>query len=194
MIKPLPFAWPYALLFWTVEVWAFYPEFRVLRTAQRSGNTQDAKSLQVILRGLNAAYIAAFAIAFAPWMQILSNRTAVFFTGVALMVAGSLLRRHCFRQLGASFTGDVRASSQQKVVTTGAYSFLRHPSYTAAIILNIGIGLALGSWASVIVLVLISLAVYSYRISVEERALLAEIGEPYGQFMRSRKRLIPFIY
>ena len=193
MIRPLPFVWPYALVFWTVELWAFYPEFSVLRSAKRSG-TQDAKSLQVILRGLNAAYFIAFAIAWAPWMQILSYRTAVFFIGVALMMAGSLLRRHCFRQLGASFTGDVRASSEQKVVTSGAYSLLRHPSYTAAIILNIGIGLALGSWTSVIVLVVTSLAVYSYRIAVEERALLAAIGQPYELFMRSRKRLIPFIY
>ncbi len=110
------------------------------------------------------------------------------------MIAGSLLRRHCFRQLGASFTGDVRASSEQRVVTSGAYSLLRHPSYTAAIILNTGIGLALGSWASVIVLVVVSFAVYGYRISVEERALLAAIGEPYEQFMSTRKRLIPFIY
>jgi protein-S-isoprenylcysteine O-methyltransferase Ste14 len=194
MIRPLPFVWPYALVFWAVELWAFYPELSVLRSAKRSGNTQDAKSLQVILRGLNAAYFIAFAIAWGPWMQIRYYRTAIFFIGVALMVAGSLLRRHCFRQLGASFTGDVRATSEQKVVTSGAYSLLRHPSYTAAIILNIGIGLALGSWASVLVLVVTSLAVYSYRISVEERALLAAIGQPYELFMRSRKRLIPFIY
>jgi protein-S-isoprenylcysteine O-methyltransferase Ste14 len=31
-------------------------------------------------------------------------------------------------------------------------------------------------------------------MNVEERTLLAVIGEPYRQFMRTRKRLIPFIY
>jgi protein-S-isoprenylcysteine O-methyltransferase Ste14 len=36
--------------------------------------------------------------------------------------------------------------------------------------------------------------VYSYRIAVEERAMLAAIGEPYREFMRTRKRLIPFVY
>ncbi len=55
-------------------------------------------------------------------------------------------------------------------------------------------GLALGSWASTILLALAALAVYSYRIAVEERTLLAVIGEPYREFMRIRKRLIPFIY
>jgi protein-S-isoprenylcysteine O-methyltransferase Ste14 len=46
----------------------------------------------------------------------------------------------------------------------------------------------------VIILVVASIVVYGYRISVEERALLTTIGEPYERFMRDRKRLIPFIY
>jgi protein-S-isoprenylcysteine O-methyltransferase Ste14 len=182
------------LLFWIAEVWAFFPEFRVIRNAKHSGSTQDAKSLQVILVGLNAAFFAAFALAWVPVLLIMTQRVFVFFLGVALMIAGSLLRRHCFRMLGNSFTGDVRASSDQQVVTRGAYSFVRHPSYTAAIILNIGTALALGSWLSVIVLVVGSILVYGYRISVEERALLSEIGQPYRDFMRTRKRLIPFVY
>jgi len=79
-------------------------------------------------------------------------------------------------------------------MTTGAYSLLRHPSYSAGILMNIGTGLALGSWASTALLALAAFAVYSYRIAVEERALLRVIGEPYRDFMTKRRRLIPFIY
>jgi len=39
-----------------------------------------------------------------------------------------------------------------------------------------------------------SVAVYGFRMVVEERALLAAIGTPYQEFMNTRKRLIPFIY
>jgi protein-S-isoprenylcysteine O-methyltransferase Ste14 len=60
--------------------------------------------------------------------------------------------------------------------------------------MNTGIGLALGSWASTAVLALAAFGVYSYRIAVEERTLLAVVGEPYREFMRTRRRLIPFIY
>ena len=60
--------------------------------------------------------------------------------------------------------------------------------------MNAGAGLALGSWASTALLVVGSLAAYSYRIAVEERALLKAVGEPYREFMRTRKRLIPYIY
>jgi len=54
--------------------------------------------------------------------------------------------------------------------------------------MNTGIGLALGSWASTAVLALASCAVYRYRIAVEERTLLAVVGEPYRQFMATRRR------
>jgi protein-S-isoprenylcysteine O-methyltransferase Ste14 len=193
-MRPLPFAWPYALLYWGVSIWAFWPELGIVRRARRAAGTKDAKSLQVILFGLQVAMLAAFWMAWVPALQITGHRVGTFLLGVALLVAGALLRRHCFRMLGTSFTGDVRASADQQVVTRGAYSILRHPSYTAAIIMNTGMGIALGSWASILVLVVASFVVYTYRMVVEERALLAGIGEPYAQFMRTRKRVIPYVY
>ena len=71
---------------------------------------------------------------------------------------------------------------------------LRRPSYTAGVLMNAGIGLGLGSWGSATLLVVASVAVYSYRMAVEERALLSAVGEPYRECMRTRKRLIPFLY
>lgn len=193
-MTPLPFAWPYALLYWGVSIWVFWPEFGIVRRARRAAGAKDAKSLQVILFGLQVAMFAAFWVAWWPALQITEHRVVAFFLGVALLVAGALLRRHCFRMLGTSFTGDVRASADQQVVTRGAYALVRHPSYTAAIIMNTGMGIALGSWASILILVVSSFVVYTYRMVVEERALLAEIGAPYEQFMRTRKRVIPYVY
>lgn len=194
-MRPLPFVWPYAGVFWIAFVWAFWPEFGILRRAQRSGNSADSKSLQVIMLGMQVAYLGAFPLAWVPgfWLAP-AHRVAVFWCGTALLASGSLLRRHCWRMLGASFTGDVRARPDQQVVTRGAYAILRHPSYTGGILMNTGIGVALGSWASALLLAVTSFAVYGYRIAVEERALLAAIGEPYREFMSTRKRLIPFVY
>lgn len=193
-MTPLPFVWPYALLFWAVDVWAFLPEFGIIRRAQRSGHAEDPKSMQVILMGTGIAFVAAFPLAWVPALQIAGLRVGVFLLGVGLLLSGGLLRRHCWRMLGASFTGDVRARADQEVVTRGAYAILRHPSYTAGILMNTGVGIAMGSWASALILAAASVAAYSYRIAVEERALLAAIGEPYERFMRTRKRLIPFLY
>jgi protein-S-isoprenylcysteine O-methyltransferase Ste14 len=192
-MKPLPYVWPYALLFWSAFVWAFWPEWGIIRRSRRS-ETTDAKSLQLILFGMWLALLLSFGIAWVPALQIGTHRVGVFLLGVGLIVSGSLLRRHCWRMLGESFTGDVRVRTGQQVVTRGAYALVRHPSYTAGIMMNTGIGVALGSWASMLLLAVSSFAVYWYRMNVEERALLAAIGAPYREFMSGRKRLIPFVY
>ena len=140
------------------------------------------------------AFIGAFPLAWIPTFQFRAHRVGIFFIGVGMLVAGSLLRRHCWRMLGSSFTGDVRARADQEVIARSAYAILRHPSYTAGILMNTGIGIALGSWESAAILALVSFAVYGYRMMVEERSLLATIREPYRRFMSARKRLIPFVY
>jgi protein-S-isoprenylcysteine O-methyltransferase Ste14 len=194
-MTPLPFVWPQAVMFWAVFIWAYGREAGIVRRAQKSQGASDSKSLQVIMFGQGIASFASFWLAFVPAVQLPPPyRVASFYVGIALIIAGALLRRHCWRMLGSSFTGDVRARSDQEVVSRGAYRILRHPSYTAGIILNAGVGTALGSWASALLFTGASIAVYIYRMNVEERALLAVIGEPYRQFMTTRKRLVPFVY
>jgi len=197
-MRPLPFVWPYWLLFWTAFIWAFAPEFQIVRKAQKSAtrsDSPDAGSVRVIVFGMWAATAIAFPLAWVRFLRLPDHLQPVFFIiGTGTLIAGSLLRRHCWRLLGASFTGDVRAEANQPIVTTGAYAFVRHPSYSAGILMNVGMGVALGSWGSAIVLVLGAFAVYRYRIAVEERALLAAVGKPYQEFMQTRRRLIPYVY
>ena len=197
-MRPLPFVWPYWLLFWTAFIWAFSPEYQIVRKARKPAthsDSPDAGSFRVIVFGMGAASTIAFPLAWVPFLRLPATWQPVLFgIGIATVIAGSVLRRHCWRVLGASFTGDVRAHRDQPIVTTGAYAVVRHPSYSAGILMNTGIGLALGSWASTALLALVSFAAYSYRIAVEERALLASVGEPYREFMRTRRRLIPYVY
>ena len=197
-MRPLPFVWPWGLLFWGVWLWAFLPEIRIVRRAGKAAahaDSPDAGSIKVIMWGGMIAALIAFPLAWTPLLRMApAPRAVAYVAGVGLIIAASLLRRHCFRMLGTSFTGDVRAEPGQRIVTTGAYALLRHPSYTAGVLLNLGIGLALGSWASATLLTLAAFAVYAYRIAVEERTLLAVLGEPYREFMRTRRRLIPYLY
>ena len=196
-MRPLVFVWPYAVVYWLVTFWAFAPEFAILNRARRpavSPESKDGGSMRVIMMGQWFGMLIAFPIA---WVRAFRVPPAadipVFFAGVAIIVGASLLRRHCFRVLGEFFTGEVRAHADQPVIDRGAYRWVRHPSYTAGILLFAGIGIALGSFASIAIMVVSAFAVYAYRVSVEERALLETIGEPYAAFMKSRKRFIPFI-
>lgn len=196
-MRPLVFAWPYAIVFWAIYVWAFAPEFAIVSRARRTvaeNRSKDAGSLQLILLGMWMALFLSFPLAFVRSLRFPeASSLPVFGVGTALLVAGSLLRRHCWRTLGEHFTGDVQARTDQPVITRGAYRWVRHPSYSGGILMFTGIGLALANWASLAILVLISIIVYSYRVRVEETALLQTLGEPYVAYMKTRKRFVPFV-
>jgi len=193
---PLPFTWPYFLVFWPVYFWVFLPELRLVGRTSLStpAPAEDRGSLRVLLLGFSGAIVAAFLLSFVAQRATLpGNRAVWFFVGVLILIAGSLLRRHCFRVLGTFFTGAVTVQADHRVIESGAYRWVRHPSYSAALLIVLGIALALGNWLSVVVSVVIAFLAYSYRARVEEQALLSSLGAPYAQFIASRKRFIPFI-
>jgi protein-S-isoprenylcysteine O-methyltransferase Ste14 len=189
------FSWPYGLFFLAVMFWSFAPESRIFsRRAEPATSSQDAGSKRLIAVGQGLAMFAAFLIAASVPAGRLPHPFALFWTGLATIIAGSLLRRHCWRMLGASFTGTVIVRPDQAVVDRGAYHYVRHPSYTAGAILFLGIGLVLANWISLIVLMGAVSAVYGYRVGVEEHALLATIGDPYRSYMSRTKRFVPFVF
>jgi len=197
-VHPLPFTWPYAPIFWAVFYWVFIPEFGLTLRAREGAaraESPDRGSLKLIVVANQLATIAAFAVCgLAAFAVSQVWRLTWFWTGIAMLISGSLLRRHCFRVLGKYFTGDVDARAEQPVIDRGAYRWIRHPSYTGGMLLFTGIGVALGNWLSVLILAATMTAVYTYRVRVEERALLETLGEPYRKFMQSRKRFIPYVY
>ena len=95
--------------------------------------------------------------------------------------------------LGKFFSAVVGIQKDQQVIEKGPYKYVRHPSYTGALIIFIGLGLALQSWAAVITLILLFIIAYGYRIYVEEKALISELGEQYIEYKKRTKRLIPYI-
>ena len=195
MVRLLIYTWPYALVFWGLMAWAFSPEFRIVSRRQETATaTQDAHSKALIMAGQGFAMFAAFAIAATVPSAALTHPVWWFWAGISTIIAGSLLRRHCWRMLGASFTGAVIVRPEQHVVERGAYRYVRHPSYTAGMIMFVGIGFALANWISLAGVVAAVSLVYGYRVAVEERALAAVIGDPYRRYMQRTKRFVPFVF
>ncbi len=196
-MTPLPFAWPTWPVYWAVYVWVYLPESGLIRKTQKSGPrpVEDRGSLRVLLLSFSAAVFGGFLLAFAaPWAALPGKPLFWFVTGLLLLIAGSLLRRHCFKVLGKFFTGAVTIQSDHRVIEEGAYRWVRHPSYSAALLIVLGTTLPLGNWLSVLFAFPLALYGYNYRARVEEQALLAALGDPYARFMASRRRFIPYVY
>jgi protein-S-isoprenylcysteine O-methyltransferase Ste14 len=123
-----------------------------------------------------------------------TGRWPLFSVGLVLMCAGIAIRQWAIALLGQFFTVDVRVHPDQVVVERGPYRWVRHPSYTGLIVTFVGMGLALGNWAALGVLIVVPTAGLVVRIRSEERALLEGLGEPYRRFAASRSRLFPGLW
>ena len=64
-----------------------------------------------------------------------------FCLGVVLVLGATWLRRTCFSMMGSQFTFQMSIKKQHRLVTNGPYAVVRHPSYTALLMLTIGLTL-----------------------------------------------------
>jgi protein-S-isoprenylcysteine O-methyltransferase len=114
--------------------------------------------------------------------------------GLALFVAGLALRWCAIVHLGRFFTVDVAIADDHRVVDTGPYRFVRHPSYTGVIVAFLGYGICIGNWLALLALAGPITLAFLQRIKVEEAALQAALGDAYRGYAQRTRALVPFVY
>jgi len=198
-IRPLPFsARPiFALIFWGACASWILPEvvaWRVKRSTD-SSKARDKGSLNLIavLWWIGIAMDFSLSLLL-PQAAMSWKRTTLFFVGICLMLLGIALRWYSAATLGKYFTFDVAIQSGQILVEVGPYRYIRHPSYSGALLTLLGFGLALGNWIGLAANLSCMGFAYAYRIPVEEAALASALGEAYKQYMRRTWRLVPFLF
>jgi protein-S-isoprenylcysteine O-methyltransferase Ste14 len=197
-VAPLPYIDPGARIAFFAVLGVFVvleQRIRIKSRFNRHGAREDRGSLLVVVVAVAGGVAGGCVVAsLAPSAAIPGARWPLFILGIVLMCAGIALRQWAIALLGEFFTVDVRVHPEQVVVERGPYRRLRHPAYTGMLVTFLGIGLALGNWAALALLVVVPTAGLVVRIRVEERALLAGLGEPYRRFTATRARLIPGIW
>jgi protein-S-isoprenylcysteine O-methyltransferase Ste14 len=93
-----------------------------------------------------------------------------------------------------SFTSaTIELASDQRVISSGPYAVIRHPMYAAALLLLIGIPIALGSWWGLPVIAVI-LPALIWRLLDEERFLAVNLAG-YREYQdKVRYRLLPLVW
>lgn len=116
----------------------------------------------------------------------------VTITASGLFLASYSLYAEVMRE-NAYLSRTIRVEEGQKVVDTGLYGIVRHPMYSATIVLFLMIPLVLGSWYA-----LITFALYPPIIVIrlkDEEALLTRELQGYAEYKEKVKyRLVPFLW
>lgn len=131
--------------------------------------------------------------------------------GFLLCALGGLIRIACYRAMGRHFTFELSVRRDHKLITDGPYAIVRHPSYTALIMVTIGTLICLtgsGSWLAECgimgtligrLLVLMWAAEVAWipivmvmRVGAEDEILRKEFGEEWLAWSeRTPYKLIP---
>jgi protein-S-isoprenylcysteine O-methyltransferase Ste14 len=117
--------------------------------------------------------------------------------GICLFTVGSGYALALWAMRVNSFFSSViriQTDRGQHVVTTGPYAFVRHPGYTAAILIIVASGPALGSWLAAVLVVIFSPPFLLYRTITEDRILQVELAGYSDYAARVRWRLVPGIW
>jgi protein-S-isoprenylcysteine O-methyltransferase Ste14 len=158
------------------------------------GTTQDRGSVVVLLASVSAGFWIAGAVSHSLSGRLPGPPDVLVGAGVAIMWVGLALRVWAILVLGGLFRGIVTIQEDHRLVTAGPYRWLRHPSYTGALVASLGYGIGLGHWIGLAALLLSWFAGLAYRIHVEESALRRTFGRAYDDYRARTRRLIPYVY
>ncbi|MHA1247496.1 MAG: methyltransferase family protein [Candidatus Thorarchaeota archaeon] len=164
------------------------------REQRREDLKREGVATAMILLTMWVLYLVwAGLIVFAPsfiWWSFFQLDPMFRFLGIVGAVVAIVLIAWTHRTLGDSFTATVATHRSQVLVTTGPYSRVRHPLYSAHALFNLSIVLVTVNW---FYLVLLILGVpYTYkRIAKEEETLIERFGQEYVEYMKRTGRLFP---
>lgn len=163
---------------------------------RRRGSVAADRGTKILVSiALFVAYIGALAVNVAVRDQpfwIMGGWHLI--TGEIIAWAGLAVRVWAVITLGASFRLTVEVDADQRVIDSGPYRWVRHPSYTGLLLIAIGFGFVLGDWLSLVILIVIPPIGIVRRMIVEESQLIAVLGQPYVDYRARSKRLIPGIW
>jgi protein-S-isoprenylcysteine O-methyltransferase Ste14 len=162
------------------------------RSRSKTGTKQDRSTLGMIWLVIAVSIMAGVFVA--QNFRAAALPHGRMFAGVALFVAGLILRWWAIIILGRFFTVDVTIEKDHELVERGPFRIVRHPSYTGVLLAFVGLALSLRNWVALLVILLPIGAAFIHRMNVEEDALSRMLGSRYAEYMKRTKRLVPFIY
>ena len=176
----------------TIYLAVAYPD--AFRRRTRSGPFAETRTVQKFINvGIMLAVVATGVVSAVDhrfgWSTV---PTAVVVVGNVLVVAGLGLAELVVIQNNYA-AATITVEEEQPVVSTGLYGLVRHPMYVGALIMMVGMPLALASyWA--LLTIIPGVLVFAARISDEEKALRQDL-DGYDEYTEKvQYRLVPGVW
>ena len=183
-----------SLFFALCVVWAGSQLWIGRRRSGDPARHRDRGTLSLLIAAITGALALGGWLAWRDDGHLATTEQPLLWTGMAVMVAGLLLRWWSVRTLAQYFTVDIALQPGQELIRRGPYRRVRHPSYSGALLTVSGCGIAMGNLLAALVVIVPITAAFLWRIRIEEQMLAQAFPEAYPDYARDTWRLVPFLW
>jgi protein-S-isoprenylcysteine O-methyltransferase Ste14 len=176
-----------------VSVWIWVLGELAFRVRNRGGVSSFEWTLAAVAVSLGLGVVVGF-LAVSHHAAPLPGGWAPVIVGELIFLAGLALRFWAILTLGRFFKVTISIQQGHRVVRSGPYRVLRHPSYSGLLLILLGLGLMLGTWLGLAALIVLPLVGMLIRIRVEESVLKRALGAEYTSYAAETRRLIPGVW
>jgi protein-S-isoprenylcysteine O-methyltransferase Ste14 len=160
------------------------------RTISQTG---DKGSIWIITISISIGFWLSFIVASTKIGRVY-HWDMLFVLGFILIIIGLIIRVRSILTLKKQFTYTVTKIEDHELIESGLYKNIRHPGYLGQLIIFLGISTSLSNWISILLMIIPVSLGYIYRIKVEEKFMIAQMGQKYIDYQKRTKKLIPWIY
>jgi protein-S-isoprenylcysteine O-methyltransferase Ste14 len=130
-------------------------------------------------------------LAFVAW-RLQGPALALAWTGAGAAVLGLLIALWARFSLGRNWSGVVTLKEGHELVTSGPYAVIRHPIYTALLLLFLALALFIHTPGAYLGFLAIVWSCW-VKLRQEEVLMLGQFPDSYPAYMARTKRLIPLL-
>ena len=191
-------AWIFLVVFFVppllITIYLMKHDPKLLERRTTAGPGAEQERIQNIIQALaGLAFIAIFIVSALDhrfgWSTVPAYVTAL---GDVLVILGFYLVFLVFKE-NTFASGTIEVVAEQRVISTGPYALVRHPMYIGALVMLIGVPLALGSWWGLLAIIPMTL-VLILRLLDEEKFLAKNLAGYSDYQSKVRYHLFPLIW
>ena len=131
---------------------------------------------------VNPAWMAWASVPFPIWVR---------WTGIGIALVGFLLLQWAQNTLSNNWSDTPRMMKEQHLITSGPYQWIRHPIYTAFLLILGATFFISANWLIGLSFIGMTALEIASRIGFEESLMIEYFGNEYREYMKRTGRILP---